>query len=60
MKSESQIVDGIAELRDELKKQELRRKRHAQETGARRSNLGTKPTHLIEGEIAGLEWIVKG
>ena len=60
MKSERQITDRINELRSKLKKHEDRNKLYARETGAKRTTLGISRIRALEGEIAGLEWVLGG
>jgi hypothetical protein len=58
MKTEKEILGRIDFLRGRLKRQEDERKRHARETGANRTTLGIRRTRELEGEIAGLEWVL--
>jgi len=58
MKTKEQIAARISELRHKLKTLDDKRKRHARETGANRSNLAIKQTRELEGEIAALEWVL--
>ena len=58
MKTQEQIAARIKELRTELEGKEDSRKGHAKATGANRSTLGIKRKNELEGEIAGLEWIL--
>ena len=58
MKREDEITARIKELRRKLKKQEAHRSGHARETGSNRSTLGIKLVRQLEGEIAGLEWVL--
>ena len=59
MKSEDKIAARIKELRARLKKQEGNSKAHARETGANRTTLGINVRRKLEGEIAGLEWVLR-
>ena len=59
MKSEDQITARIKELREQLKKQKDNQKDHARWTGANRTTLGIKRRRQLEGEIAGLEWVLR-
>lgn len=56
MRTEEEIRAEIETLLSEVKKQEERRKSHAQDTGANRSNLGMPYIHEMNGRIAGLRW----
>jgi hypothetical protein len=58
MRTEDEINARLKELRGRLKKREAEIKAHARDTGANRTTLGINTRRKLEGEIAGLEWVL--
>lgn len=58
MKSEIEIAARLRELRERLKVEAAKAKTYAKETGASRTTLGIRARRLLEGEIAGLAWVL--
>lgn len=59
MKSEEQITARIRELRDQLKPRKDNPERHRRGQKDHRGNLGIRRIRELEGEISGLEWVLK-
>ena len=58
MRTKDEINARLKELRGQLKQKEAQSKAHARETGANRTTLGINVRRKLEGEIAGLEWVL--
>ena len=58
MKGEQEIATRLANLREQLTAVKYDRKTHAKKTGAKRTTLGIRSLRLLEGEIAGLAWVL--
>jgi uncharacterized protein involved in exopolysaccharide biosynthesis len=58
MKSEAEITARLTDLRKRLEAEKDRHQDYKKQHGLTRSNFAKKSQRVLEGEIAGLAWVV--